>query len=195
MLLNLCFHMAMTAAVFAGGITLTGYLIVCQAVGTGEGARPRRCPGLLCHPLQLEPPRPSRRLSPQVGIILHYSSLSTLLWMAVTARVLYRDLTWKAPRQPDGDASQPAPRPMLRYGHPFPPQPHGEPGQHSLPRVHSLAQDSLCQTSPWSPRARSGHTVTPSPPCRFYLIAGGIPLIICGITAAVNIHNYHDNNP
>ncbi|XP_064896947.1 adhesion G protein-coupled receptor A2 [Columba livia] len=109
MLLNLCFHMAMTAAVFAGGITLTGYLIVCQAV----------------------------------GIILHYSSLSTLLWMAVTARVLYRDLTWKAPRQPDGDASQPAPRPMLR----------------------------------------------------FYLIAGGIPLIICGITAAVNIHNYHDNNP
>lgn len=34
MLLNLCFHIAMTAAVFAGGITLTGYLIVCQAVGT-----------------------------------------------------------------------------------------------------------------------------------------------------------------
>uniref|UniRef100_A0A8C8A9L2 Adhesion G protein-coupled receptor A2 n=1 Tax=Otus sunia TaxID=257818 RepID=A0A8C8A9L2_9STRI len=109
MLLNLCFHIAMTAAVFAGGITLTGYLIVCQAV----------------------------------GIILHYSSLSTLLWMAVKARVLYKELTWKAPRQPDGDASQPAPRPMLR----------------------------------------------------FYLIAGGIPLIICGITAAVNIHNYHDNNP
>lgn len=34
-----------------------------------------------------------------------------------------------------------------------------------------------------------------SPPRRFYLIAGGIPLIICGITAAVNIQNYHDNNP
>lgn len=33
MLLNLCFHMAMTSAVFAGGITLTGYLVVCQAVG------------------------------------------------------------------------------------------------------------------------------------------------------------------
>ncbi|NXT18593.1 AGRA2 protein, partial [Syrrhaptes paradoxus] len=109
MLLNLCFHIAMTAAVFAGGITLTGYLIVCQAV----------------------------------GIILHYSSLSTLLWMAVKARVLYKEVTWKAPRQPDGDTSQLAPRPMLR----------------------------------------------------FYLIAGGIPLIICGITAAVNIHNYHDNNP
>uniref|UniRef100_A0A8C5UCY5 G-protein coupled receptors family 2 profile 2 domain-containing protein n=1 Tax=Malurus cyaneus samueli TaxID=2593467 RepID=A0A8C5UCY5_9PASS len=109
MLLNLCFHMAMTAAVFAGGITLTGYRAVCQAV----------------------------------GIILHYSSLSTLLWMAVKARVLYKELTWKAP-------------PMLRYKPPFP--------------------DS-------------------SPHRRFYLIAGGIPLIICGITAAVNIQNYHDNNP
>ncbi|XP_059346639.1 adhesion G protein-coupled receptor A2 [Ammospiza nelsoni] len=109
MLLNLCFHIAMTAAVFAGGITLTGYRAVCQAV----------------------------------GIILHYSSLSTLLWMAVKARVLYKELSWKAPQQPDRDASQAAPRPMLR----------------------------------------------------FYLIAGGIPLIICGITAAVNIQNYHDNNP
>ncbi|XP_016159053.1 PREDICTED: adhesion G protein-coupled receptor A2 [Ficedula albicollis] len=109
MLLNLCFHIAMTAAVFAGGITLTGYRAVCQAV----------------------------------GIILHYSSLSTLLWMAVKARVLYKEVTWKAPQQPDRDTSQAAPRPMLR----------------------------------------------------FYLIAGGIPLIICGITAAVNIQNYHDNNP
>lgn len=32
MLLNLCFHMAMTSAVFAGGITLTNYQTVCQAV-------------------------------------------------------------------------------------------------------------------------------------------------------------------
>ncbi|TRZ10862.1 hypothetical protein HGM15179_016259, partial [Zosterops borbonicus] len=107
-LLNLCFHMAMTAAVFAGGITLTGYRAVCQAV----------------------------------GIVLHYSSLSTLLWMAVKARVLYKEVTWRAP-QPDRDTAQAAPRPMLR----------------------------------------------------FYLIAGGIPLIICGVTAAVNIQNYHDNNP
>lgn len=37
MLLNLCFHMAMTSAVFAGGITLTNYQLVCQAV-RGEGA-------------------------------------------------------------------------------------------------------------------------------------------------------------
>lgn len=33
------------------------------------------------------------------------------------------------------------------------------------------------------------------PFCRFYLIAGGVPLIICGITAAVNINNYGDNIP
>ncbi|PKU28447.1 hypothetical protein llap_21249 [Limosa lapponica baueri] len=39
MLLNLCFHIAMTAAVFAGGITLTGYLIVCQAEVKHEKVR------------------------------------------------------------------------------------------------------------------------------------------------------------
>lgn len=32
MLLNLCFHMAMTSAGFAGGITLTNYRVVCQVV-------------------------------------------------------------------------------------------------------------------------------------------------------------------
>uniref|UniRef100_G1RNH4 Adhesion G protein-coupled receptor A2 n=1 Tax=Nomascus leucogenys TaxID=61853 RepID=G1RNH4_NOMLE len=109
MLLNLCFHMAMTSAVFAGGITLTNYQMVCQAV----------------------------------GITLHYSSLSTLLWMGVKARVLHKELTWRAPPPQEGDAALPAPSPMLR----------------------------------------------------FYLIAGGIPLIICGITAAVNIHNYRDHSP
>ena len=36
MLLNLCFHMAMTSAVFAGGITLTNYQMVCQAVSRGR---------------------------------------------------------------------------------------------------------------------------------------------------------------
>nr|XP_003226777.1 PREDICTED: adhesion G protein-coupled receptor A2 [Anolis carolinensis] len=106
MLLNLCFHIAMTSAVFAGGITLTNYVVICQAV----------------------------------GIILHYSSLSTLLWMAVMARVIYKEAMWKAPQLQEGETPPPAPRPMLR----------------------------------------------------FYLIAGGIPLIICGITAAVNIHNYGD---
>lgn len=28
------------------------------------------------------------------------------------------------------------------------------------------------------------------PPERFYLIGGGIPIIVCGITAAANIKNY-----
>lgn len=37
MLLNLCFHMAMTSAVFAGGITLTNYHMVCQAVRWRRG--------------------------------------------------------------------------------------------------------------------------------------------------------------
>lgn len=127
MLLNLCFHIAMTAAVFAGGITLTGYRAVCQAVGTGQSPAPRGPAGrgLGARPC-LQHPLPNRGLLPQVGIILHYSSLSTLLWMAVKARVLYKDVTWKAPQQPDGDTSQAAPRPMLRYGLPFPlPRPRG----------------------------------------------------------------------
>lgn len=39
MLLNLCFHVAMTSAVFAGGIMLTNYQMVCQAVsGCGPGS-------------------------------------------------------------------------------------------------------------------------------------------------------------
>ncbi|XP_073474336.1 adhesion G protein-coupled receptor A2 [Aquarana catesbeiana] len=109
MLLNLCFHIAMTSAVFAGGITLSGYVIVCQAV----------------------------------SVILHYSSLSTLLWMVLKARVIYRELTHKPQPQQEGETVQTPNRPMLS----------------------------------------------------FYLIAGGIPLIICGITAAVNINNYRDNSP
>ncbi|MCI4381174.1 hypothetical protein PGIGA_G00248810 [Pangasianodon gigas] len=109
-LLNTCFHIAMTTAVFAGGITLTSHPIACQTV----------------------------------GIVLHYSSLSTLLWIGISARVLYKEALWRSPRQPEGEATVvPTQRPMLR----------------------------------------------------FYLIAGGVPLIICGITAAVNINNYGDNIP
>uniref|UniRef100_A0A8C7V2R4 Adhesion G protein-coupled receptor A2 n=1 Tax=Oncorhynchus mykiss TaxID=8022 RepID=A0A8C7V2R4_ONCMY len=109
-LLNTCFHIAMTTAVYAGGITLTSYPMVCQAV----------------------------------GIALHYSSLSTLLWIGVSARVLYKEAVWRMPRQPEGESPVPATqRPMLR----------------------------------------------------FYLIAGGVPLIICGITAAVNVNNYGANSP
>uniref|UniRef100_A0A3Q1CM00 G-protein coupled receptors family 2 profile 2 domain-containing protein n=1 Tax=Amphiprion ocellaris TaxID=80972 RepID=A0A3Q1CM00_AMPOC len=109
-LLNTCFHIAMTTAIYAGGISLTSYPVVCQAV----------------------------------GIALHYSSLSTLLWIGVSARVIYKETVWRMPRQPEGEPpAPPTQRPMLR----------------------------------------------------FYLIADGVPLIICGITAAVNVNNYGDNSP
>ncbi|KAM9394516.1 adhesion G protein-coupled receptor A2 [Pholidichthys leucotaenia] len=109
-LLNTCFHTAMTTAIYAGGITLTRYPVVCQAV----------------------------------GIALHHSSLSTLLWIGVSARVIYKEAVWRVPRQPEGESpAPPTQRPMLR----------------------------------------------------FYLIADGVPLIICGITAAVNVNNYGDNSP
>ncbi|XP_076831327.1 adhesion G protein-coupled receptor A1 isoform X2 [Brachyhypopomus gauderio] len=105
MLVNFCFHTALTFAVFAGGINRIQYPIFCQAV----------------------------------GVILHYSSLSTMLWLGFTARNIYKQVTKKAPQPQDGD---------------IPPHP---------------------------PR---------SPMLRFYLIGGGIPFIICGITAAINIEYY-----
>ncbi|XP_058651650.1 adhesion G protein-coupled receptor A3 isoform X2 [Onychostoma macrolepis] len=106
MLLNFCFHTALTFAVFAGGINRIKYPIICQAV----------------------------------GIVLHYSSLSTMLWLGVTARNIYKQVT-KKPQQPqDGDHAPPHP-------------------------------------------ARS-------PMLRFYLVSAGVPFIICGITAAINIENY-----
>uniref|UniRef100_A0A8C5LWA9 Adhesion G protein-coupled receptor A3 n=1 Tax=Leptobrachium leishanense TaxID=445787 RepID=A0A8C5LWA9_9ANUR len=72
-----------------------------------------------------------------IGILLHYSTLATILWVGVTARNIYKQVTKKAKRQ-DPDELPPPPRPMLR----------------------------------------------------FYLIGGGIPVIVCGITAAANIKNY-----
>ncbi|XP_033882254.3 adhesion G protein-coupled receptor A2-like isoform X2 [Acipenser ruthenus] len=104
MLLNFCFHTALTFAVFAGGINRIKYPIICQAV----------------------------------GIVLHYSTLSTMLWLGVTARNIYKQVTKKPLQLPDGDQ---------------PPQPK---------------QSML----------------------RFYLVSGGIPFLICGITAAININNY-----
>ncbi|KAI1887819.1 hypothetical protein AGOR_G00194290 [Albula goreensis] len=73
-----------------------------------------------------------------VGILLHYSSLATVLWVGVSARNIYKQVTRKAKPCEDPDEPPPPPRPMLR----------------------------------------------------FYLIGGGIPLIVCGITAAANIKNY-----
>ncbi|CAK6962379.1 adhesion G protein-coupled receptor A3 [Scomber scombrus] len=104
MLLNFCFHTALTFAVFAGGINRIKYPIICQAV----------------------------------GVVLHYSSLSTMLWLGVTARNIYKQVTKKPPQSQDGDPPPPPKQPLLR----------------------------------------------------FYLVSGGVPLIICGVTAAVNINNY-----
>ncbi|XP_054457317.1 adhesion G protein-coupled receptor A3 [Anoplopoma fimbria] len=73
-----------------------------------------------------------------VGILLHYSTLATALWVGVTARNIYKQVTRKAKRYEELDEPPPPPRPMLR----------------------------------------------------FYLIGGGIPIIVCGITAAANIKNY-----
>ncbi|XP_039191839.1 adhesion G protein-coupled receptor A3 isoform X1 [Crotalus tigris] len=73
-----------------------------------------------------------------VGIILHYSTLATLLWIGLTSRNIYKQVTRKAKRCQDPGEPPPPPRPMLR----------------------------------------------------FYLIGGGIPIIVCGITAAANIRNY-----
>uniref|UniRef100_A0A8C1Y037 Adhesion G protein-coupled receptor A2 n=1 Tax=Cyprinus carpio TaxID=7962 RepID=A0A8C1Y037_CYPCA len=81
-LLNTSFHIAMTSAVFAGGITLTAYPVVCQAV----------------------------------GIVLHYSSLSTLLWIGVSARVIYKEALLRTPQQLEGESAvQPTQRPMLSW--------------------------------------------------------------------------------
>ncbi|XP_067893643.1 adhesion G protein-coupled receptor A3 [Heterodontus francisci] len=104
MLVNFCFHVFLTCAVFVGGINQTRNISVCQAV----------------------------------GIILHYSTLATILWVGVTARNIFKQLTRKSKRCQDPEEPPPPPRPMLR----------------------------------------------------FYLIGGGIPIIVCGITAAANIKNY-----
>ncbi|XP_062927823.1 adhesion G protein-coupled receptor A3 isoform X1 [Mobula hypostoma] len=80
-----------------------------------------------------------------VGIVLHYSTLSTIFWICVTARNIYKQVTKKLPQYQDAEQPSHSQQPMLRS----------------------------------------------------YLIGGGIPLIICGITAATNINNYgsEDNAP
>lgn len=54
-------------------------------------------------------------LSPQVGIVLHYSTLSTMLWIAVTARNIYKQVTKKSPPCPGADQQPYAQQPLLRY--------------------------------------------------------------------------------
>ncbi|XP_051695379.1 adhesion G protein-coupled receptor A1 isoform X2 [Oryctolagus cuniculus] len=72
-----------------------------------------------------------------VGIALHYSTLSSSLWILVTARDIYKQVNKKAPPCPGADRPD-AQQPLLR----------------------------------------------------FYLLSGGVPFIICGVTAATNIGNY-----
>lgn len=50
----------------------------------------------------------------KVGIILHYSTLATVLWLGVTSRNIYKQVTKKAKRCQDPDEPPPPPRPMLR---------------------------------------------------------------------------------
>ncbi|XP_077356520.1 adhesion G protein-coupled receptor A3 isoform X2 [Festucalex cinctus] len=126
MLVNLCFHVSLTCAVFVGGINQTRYASVCQAV----------------------------------GILLHYSTLATALWVGVTARNIYKQVTRKAKRYEEPDEPPPPPRPMLRYV-----------------RAPSHVSVLIYELSLYASQ-------------RFYLIGGGIPTIVCGITAAANIKNY-----
>lgn len=50
----------------------------------------------------------------QVGVVLHYSSLSTMLWLGVTARNIYKQVTKKPPQSQDGDPPPTPKQPLLR---------------------------------------------------------------------------------
>lgn len=105
----MCFHIAMTTAIYAGGISLTSYPVVCQAVSAQLYA------ALALSPVVCAFAAWSDCNVRQVGIALHYSSLSTLLWIGVSARVIYKEAVWRTPRQPEGEpAAVPTQRPMLR---------------------------------------------------------------------------------
>lgn len=54
----------------------------------------------------------------QVAIALHYSSLSTLLWIGISARVIYKEAVWRLPRQTEESPALPPQRPMLRSVNP-----------------------------------------------------------------------------
>ncbi|XP_024411111.2 adhesion G protein-coupled receptor A1 [Desmodus rotundus] len=73
-----------------------------------------------------------------VGIVLHYCTLCAMLWIAVTARNIYKQVTKEAPPCPGADQPPYSRQPLLRL----------------------------------------------------YLISGGVPFVICGVTAATNIKNY-----
>lgn len=84
MLLNLCFHIAMTAAVFAGGITLTGYRAVCQAVGTGQSPAPRGPAGRVLGGTAISAASPPQPRPPPAG--RHHLALFIPLHAALDGR-------------------------------------------------------------------------------------------------------------
>lgn len=182
MLLNLCFHIAMTAAVFAGGITLTGYRAVCQAVGTGQSPAPRGPAGRGLGGTAISAASPPQPRPPPAG--RHHLALLVPLHAALDGR--------ESPSALQGGDLEGAA--AAGRGH--------VPGS---PQTHAEVRTPPCPSPTGaSPGAGVGSALLSrelqvcsdtSPLHRFYLIAGGIPLIICGITAAVNIQNYHDNNP
>lgn len=60
-------------------------------------------------------PRPQLTTSPlQVGILLHYSTLATMLWIGVTARNIYKQVTKKALPCPGADHPPYPKQPLLR---------------------------------------------------------------------------------
>lgn len=50
----------------------------------------------------------------QVGMVLHYSSLSTMLWLGVTARNIYKQVTKTPPQSQDSDPAPPPKQPLLK---------------------------------------------------------------------------------
>lgn len=65
----------------------------------------------------------------QVAIVLHYSSLSTLLWFGISARVIYKEAVWQLPQQLEGESpTLPPQRPMLRSVNTVHLNPHCIPG-------------------------------------------------------------------
>lgn len=106
-----------------------------------------------------------------MGILLHYSTLATALWVGVTARNIYKQVTRKAKRYEEQDEPPPPPRPMLRFAPPVPRSRSCPPNYQKVSLLRPARLNSLSLS-------------------RFYLIGGGIPIIVCGITAAANIKNY-----
>lgn len=108
-LLNTCFHIAMTTAIYAGGISLNSYPVVCQAV-----SKMITHSYFLTHNWYMQLGSNLTAMQ-QVAIALHYSSLSTLLWIGISARVIYKEAVWQLPRQTEAESpALPQQRSMLR---------------------------------------------------------------------------------